>query len=223
MGAVGGCGASTLASAVALALARAGAGPTLVELDLERGDLAGRYELPAERTLADLVPVLDELTSAHVEQVVYRHESGVRLLLGRPDPDAAAPWTTDAVARLLDAAVPAGPLVVDVGNPGSARSAAALERATSTLVAAPLTLAGARAAVRVIARPGPAAPPALVASPVPSGGELSPRALGGAVRLPVAGVLPAAPGCAADLGGGRWPRRSRLARRVETLVQELVA
>jgi len=223
-GAVGGCGASTLAGALSLALVRAGAGATLLELDVERGDLAGRYELPSERTLADLVPVLDELDARHLEQVVFRHESGVRLLLARPGPGAAAPWTAEATARLLDTTACSGPVVVDAGAAFGPRADAALARATTALVAAPLTLAGARGAARVAAMPGrSAAPLRLIASPVPAGGELSSRALASSVGLPVAAVLPSSTSCAADLGGGRWPRRSRLARRVEALVEELGA
>ena len=61
-GASGGCGASLLAGrSLALAWAQAGAAAWLVELDLERGDLAGAGSSPGDRTIADLRPVAAEL------------------------------------------------------------------------------------------------------------------------------------------------------------------
>jgi pilus assembly protein CpaE len=104
IGAAGGCGASTVAGALALAWARAGRPSRLIELDLERGDLAGAWGIPAERTIADLLPVLAELTTEHVERAAYVHPSGCSLLLAPALPGAGRPWDEAATARLLAAA-----------------------------------------------------------------------------------------------------------------------
>ncbi len=81
-GASGGCGASLVAGALALRWAAAGGRPWLVELDLERGDLAGAWGLPADRTIADLVPVAAELDGGHLRAAALPHPSGVSLLPG---------------------------------------------------------------------------------------------------------------------------------------------
>ncbi len=77
VGACGGCGASMIAGALALAWARDDARVWLMELDLERGDRGGAWDLPAERTLDDLAAVADELDSGHLNRAVHAHPSGV--------------------------------------------------------------------------------------------------------------------------------------------------
>ncbi len=70
-GASGGSGVTLLAGALALCVARAGAPAWLIELDLERADLGGSWDLPAARTLADLGAVIDELEESHLRRAVH--------------------------------------------------------------------------------------------------------------------------------------------------------
>lgn len=81
VGAKGGCGASLVATNLALALARYG--ETLL-VDLHVGDAGDDLllDLRPERSWADLLPVAGELTARHLELTLWTHPSGLRLLAG---------------------------------------------------------------------------------------------------------------------------------------------
>ena len=81
VGACGGSGASLIAGALALCWARDGAPVWLMELDLERGDLGGAWDLPAARTLADLAAVMEEVDAGQLDRAAHDHPSGVRVIL----------------------------------------------------------------------------------------------------------------------------------------------
>jgi pilus assembly protein CpaE len=225
IGAAGGCGASTLAGALALAWARAGRPSRLIELDLERGDLAGAWGIPAERTVADLLPVLAELGPEHVERAAYVHPSGCSLLLAPACPGAGQPWDEATTALLLSVAARGGPCVVD-GGAGLSAPAAAAASVASVLIACPPSLAGARRARRLAQALGAAgceSAPRLIVAPARGEPELGARALAGAAGLAVAAVLPRSDREAASLAAGVWPngRRTPLARVAATLAAEL--
>lgn len=225
VGASGGSGASLLAGALALSGARAGAPVWLLELDLERGDLGGSWDLPVARSLADLAAVIDELEGAHLRRAAHEHPSGVRLVLAPPAAGPADAWDVPAVTRLVDAAREEagaqGRVVVDAGAGWLTAAGIAGARRVSVLVVCAPTLSGARRARRLVgalAAAGADARCALVVSEGAAGrGELGARALGRAVGAPVVAELPWRPREAAELGAGRWPRggRARLAAAVE--------
>src|SRR4030095_12017120 len=82
-GAKGGVGASTVAAHLAL-LARGNAQQRrvcLVDLDLQAGDVPQLLNLTYHRTISDLVEVSDELTARALEETLYVHPSGMRVLL----------------------------------------------------------------------------------------------------------------------------------------------
>jgi hypothetical protein len=206
VGAVGGCGATTVACAIAAHLAARGADATLVEFDLERGDLAGRWDVPAERTIDDLVPVADELRPDHVELVALRHPAGPRLLLGPRRPGAAAAWTPDRASALIDAVHALGPAVVDAGGFLGPHIAAACAATGRAVVVAPPTLGGARAVRSVIAalrawRPGVAID--VAANRGVGRDQLGDRAFAHAAGNPIAAILPRADRDADGYRGGR--------------------
>lgn len=208
LGAAGGCGASTLACGLALAWARAGRPPYLLELDLERGDLAGELGVVPERGLGDLVPVAGELAPDHLRQAAFPHASGMAVVLASGRPGAGAGWGGPALARLMRVAAEQRPCVVDAGP--TVPPPAVLAEATTVLLVAPRTIGGARRARR-LAGACAGTPTRLVAAPprgVPEQ-ELSPRGLGLAAGMEVCASLPCAERDAADLAGGRWPRRRR--------------
>jgi pilus assembly protein CpaE len=225
LGAAGGCGATTLAGGLALAWARAGLPSRLVELDLERGDLAGSWSLPAGRTLADLLPVLAELEEGHVERAAYPHPSGCSVLLAPGVPGAGAPGDEFAAGVLLAVAAAGVACAID-GGPGLGRpSAAAAASGASVLIACPPSLAGARRARRLAqaaADAGCGAALRLVVTLAGGEPELGARALAGVAGLAVAAVLPRADREAARLSAGVWPegRRTPLARSVAELAAE---
>lgn len=86
-GAKGGVGVTTVASHLALDLARTmpGLEICLVDLDLEKGDVPGILEVRHRIGIGDLAKVADDLSPVAVADSVSRHESGVDLLLAPPD------------------------------------------------------------------------------------------------------------------------------------------
>jgi pilus assembly protein CpaE len=88
-GARGGAGATFLATNLAAALASAGTDTVLVDFDLFYGEVATALGLPLNghgRTLADLGPVAEELSSDHLERVLHEHPRGFRVLAAPSDP-----------------------------------------------------------------------------------------------------------------------------------------
>ncbi|HTI32763.1 MAG TPA: hypothetical protein VL422_03735 [Miltoncostaea sp.] len=207
----GGTGASTLASAIALA----GDAVWLIDLDHERGDIAPAWDLVGDRTTADLLPVADELSGVHLRHAGRRHASGTTVLAAPGRAGAAGAWHPLATAALVAAASEVADadatVVIDAGTglppDGSAGDV--------LLLVCPPTLCGARRAAAVLAglrerRDDRGV--GLVVAGSPGRAEVGGRALGRLVGAPVAGALPWSPREAAALGAGRRPegRRARL-------------
>lgn len=226
VGACGGCGASLVAGALALRWAADGSRPWLVELDLERGDLAGAWDLPADRTIADLAAVASELDARHARAAAIPHPSGVHVLAAPGRPGGAAAWDDAAVLRLVAVVSAEGRTVVDAGAGLSPVAAAAAEGAGGVLVVCPPTLAAARRARGVLAglaERGAGARGALVVARGPGRAEIGARALGRALGANVVAEIPWLEAEARDIGAGRWPsgRRRRLRAAVEGLAEAL--
>ena len=224
VGASGGCGTTVLAGGIGLAWARSGRTGCLMELDVEHGDLAGGWDVPADRTLDDLLPVVDELGGRTLRQAAFPHASGLWILLGPARPGAHTDWAPPA-PRLVAAASRLASIVADGGAGLGATARAALEAASGVLVLAPATVAGARRARRLgehLARTDAPVTTALVVRRGPSD-ELRGRAVSRASGLDLAGELPWRPREAAELGAGRWPsgRRARLAPAIAALAEGL--
>jgi pilus assembly protein CpaE len=102
----GGSGCSTLAINMAIALLRLKPGNKVALLDcsLQFGDIAVLLNLQAARSIADLVPHIDELDSDLLETVLVTHASGIRALLAPPRPELAdriGPGLLDNVLNML--------------------------------------------------------------------------------------------------------------------------
>lgn len=210
VGATGGCGASLLAGGVALALARAGRPVWLVDLDLERGDLAGGWDLAPARSLDDLAPVADELGPEHLRRAAAVHPSGVSVLAAAGRPGAAGRWNAGRVRALLAAVASEGDVVADVAT-GGVVGQAAVAAAGSVLLGCPSTVAGARRGARRLdgwrgrdldERVG-------VIGLRTAAPEVSTRALGRALGAAVLAELPWSRREARCLGMGVWPQRGR--------------
>jgi len=83
-GARGGAGVTFVATQLAAALADREVRCALVDLQAGFADLTTALGVGAEehaRTVADLLPVMDELTPAHVLNVLHRHHAGFAVLL----------------------------------------------------------------------------------------------------------------------------------------------
>jgi len=153
-GAKGGVGASTVAAHLAL-LTRTG-GPQqrrvcLVDLDLQAGDIPQLLGLTHHRTITDLVEVSDELTARALEETLYVHPSGLRVLLG-PAEGERSEDITGRVAKQVLGGLKArfDVVVVDCGTTVTEANAVAVEMADQALVVATPDVLCLRAAKRLI-------------------------------------------------------------------------
>ncbi len=103
----GGAGATFLATNLAAACAAREANTVLADFDCFYADVTAALGVVPNgetRTVADLVPVAEELTVEHLERVLYAHPRGFKVLLAPTDPEQArdvAPEHLAAAARAL--------------------------------------------------------------------------------------------------------------------------
>lgn len=91
-GARGGAGTTFVATHLAAAFARRERKCVLVDLDVVFADASAAVGVPADedvRTVGDLLPLGDEISPRHVEEVLWRHPEGFGVLLAPGDELAA--------------------------------------------------------------------------------------------------------------------------------------
>jgi pilus assembly protein CpaE len=97
----GGSGCSTIATNLALALHDGDRRAALVDADLQFGDVAVLLNLPASRTITDIIPHIDSLDADFLNDVMLTHPSGMKILLAPPRPDAAEMVRADDMRAVL--------------------------------------------------------------------------------------------------------------------------
>ncbi len=100
----GGAGKTTIASNVSAALMREGTKVLLVDCDLQFGDVGVFLNLQAQNTISDLVKsasLEDELDLDLVENILVKHDSGLKVLLSPLSPEDAEAVSSDGVLQLL--------------------------------------------------------------------------------------------------------------------------
>ncbi|MGZ8570769.1 MAG: AAA family ATPase [Actinomycetota bacterium] len=109
----GGAGCTFVATHLAQAFAKRSDACVLVDADLEYGDVTQAIGATGDevRTIADLVPVADELLPSHVDGALYHHASGFGALLAPPAVHAGA-VTPDLVSRAIQVAWSSADIVV---------------------------------------------------------------------------------------------------------------
>lgn len=226
MGAAGGVGTTTTACGLALATAAAGRPVALVELDLERGDLAGSWGVPSERTLDDLTAVIEELRPNHVEMVCHRHPSGVWLLLAPRRPGAQLWWDASATRLLLHSTRLLGEVVADAGPSLGPHVQEACRQASRIVIVTPPTVAGVRRLAGlndVLDAWGVAASRCVISNRGVGRDHLAARQVARLAEVPIDGELPASPHEADDLHAGQWRvrrgRQTGLAATLDGLVR----
>jgi len=102
-GAKGGCGATTLAVNLAVALREETAERVaLIDGNLEFGDAGVMLNLPQTRTIADLVGGKGEIDEEVLDGTMTSHSSGIKILLAPARPELAETVKTDHLKRILD-------------------------------------------------------------------------------------------------------------------------
>jgi pilus assembly protein CpaE len=98
----GGCGKTTIATNLAVALADRGRRQVcLVDLDLAFGDVAIALQLFPAHTIADAVPLADSLDDAGLAALLTPHSPGLTTLVAPLEPGAAEGIPATLVADLL--------------------------------------------------------------------------------------------------------------------------
>jgi Flp pilus assembly CpaE family ATPase len=155
VGARGGAGVTFVATHLAAACSARGDRPVLVDADPMHSDLTAALGiLPQDeaRTVADLLPVIEELSPDHLEDVLFRHGRGFSVLLGPDVPDPAiTPGLYRGAVALLAFAY--DPVVVHIARPAdpSARDIVAMADAVVLIASLDLlSIYGARRAMEAL-------------------------------------------------------------------------
>ena len=109
----GGAGATFVATHLAQAFARRGKACILVDADPLRGEIGAAIGAPDEdvHSLGDLLPLAQELAAHHLEEALWTHPAGFRVLLAPPVDEAMAVDAT-LLRRVEDVAAAAADVVV---------------------------------------------------------------------------------------------------------------
>ncbi|WP_031043644.1 AAA family ATPase [Streptomyces sp. NRRL F-5650] len=151
-GAKGGVGTTLTAVQLALAAQASGRSTALLDMDLQTGDVASYLDVQFRRSVADLAAITD-LSPRVLADAVFRHDSGLALLLA-PGEGERGEEVTDRAARQIVGALRSRyeVVVVDCGAQLGGAGAAVVETAdTALLVTTPDVVAvrGAKRAVRM--------------------------------------------------------------------------
>ncbi|MER6677094.1 P-loop NTPase [Streptomyces sp. NPDC000983] len=151
-GAKGGVGTTLTAVQLALAAQASGRPTALLDMDLQTGDIASCLDVQFRRSVVDLAAITD-ITPRVLADAVFRHDTGLALLLAPGDGERGEE-VTDRAARQIVGALRSRyeVVVVDCGAQLSGAGAAAVEMAdTALLVTTPDVIAvrGAKRAVRM--------------------------------------------------------------------------
>ena len=136
-GGKGGVGTTTVALQLTMAAVRAAPGRPvcIVDFDLQKGDLRGYLDLPYRRSVVDLVEVASEISVRHLQETLYTHKDGFRVLLAPDEGERAEEVGADAARSVLAAVKARHALtVVDLGAHVSEVTAVAAEMAGVVLV-----------------------------------------------------------------------------------------
>ena len=109
----GGAGATFVATHLARAFARQGKSSVLIDGDPLYADVSAAVGAPETdvHTIADLVPLGAELTPAHLDDTLWTHPEGFRVLLS-PSAEDAPKVETSCVRRVVDVAATAADVVI---------------------------------------------------------------------------------------------------------------
>lgn len=152
-GAKGGVGTTTVALQTALAAAQHDPNRTvcLVELDMQTGDVRTLLKIETRRSVTDLVAVATEMTQRSLDDTLYVHHSGLRVLLAPEHGEDGEDVTGTAARGILAALKFQYDLVIcDVGSVMTEAGALAVEMADKVVVVTTPDVPALRAANRLL-------------------------------------------------------------------------
>ena len=151
VGTHGGCGASTCATNLALAMARGDSSVALIDLNLPRGDVAALLDLEAPHTIADLCQNAARMDRAMFEQSFARHEGGVAALAAPRQIGQDGQVTPVGIRKVLNMAQMEFPFTfIDLPHTASDVERQVLPRSDRVLVVTLLDFTALRHARRVL-------------------------------------------------------------------------
>jgi pilus assembly protein CpaE len=97
----GGVGVTTLVTNMAIGLHSESTPTVLVDTNLQFGDLSVFLNMQVKTSIVDLALHVDEIDAELLDEVLMRHESGLRVLAAPPRPELADEITSDQVRKIL--------------------------------------------------------------------------------------------------------------------------
>jgi pilus assembly protein CpaE len=151
-GARGGAGVTFVATHLASAFSRRSADCVLIDADPLYGDVASALGAPTEgvHTIADLLPLGEEVTADHLAEALWSHADGFRVLLPPPAEEARSVRSGDVRTALRTAATTADVVVVHLPRALDDATFGSLELADRLLEVLSLDVMCFRAASRVL-------------------------------------------------------------------------
>jgi pilus assembly protein CpaE len=151
----GGAGSTFLATHLAAAAAKLEVSACVVECDPFFADLSGALGVAASaedvRTIGDLIPVLDEISAEHLDEVLFRHPAGFSALLGPHDVAVAEAMHPDHLTMVIGALAGSfGLVVLHPSRTMDELSRAAIAAADRILLVVSLDVIGVRDARRAL-------------------------------------------------------------------------
>jgi pilus assembly protein CpaE len=150
-GARGGVGSTFVATHLAQALARRDLDCVLVDADPTYGDISTALGVPDDvHTIADLLPLVPELTATHLDDALWAHPEGFRALVA-PAAELAVQVTGDDLSAIVRVAAAASDtVVVSLPRELGERTFAGLASADRLLEVLSLDVLSFRAATRAV-------------------------------------------------------------------------
>lgn len=151
-GAKGGVGTTTVALHLAQAVHASGPSVCLVDLDLQTGDVRHLLDISHRRSISDLVDVADALSARHLDDSLYQHPGGLRVLLPPQHGERAEEVTGTVTRQILGALQSRFDLVVvDAGAVVTEAGAVAMHLASQAVMVVTPDVLALRAANRLLA------------------------------------------------------------------------
>ena len=226
-GARGGAGTTFVATHLAAAVVRRGLDCVVLDADPLYGDVAAALGAPTEdvHTVADLLPLVDELSAEHLGEALWTHPSGIRLLLP-PVPEQAASVRAEDLRSLTGAAATAcDALVLHLPRALDPLGRAAVAEADRVIEVLSLDVLSFRAATRALEALLPIGAGDRIGFVVNRSvrSEITPADVRRVFGVEPLAVVPFERGVARAQDHGRlMPARGRLARAFDRLAAELM-